>query len=219
MAATTPSILNLNEDGSPLTYASALAIDHATEWKMANDEEMRKLVTATQTMKPIHKSHIPADRRRDVAYYNPQLKEKLRTATYPDTASTYPAIRFRNSKMHLILQADASYLSRPKARSVAGGVAYFGDSDDPTTNNGIVHAISSIIDVVVSSAGESEYTAQPSLFPERCIAPKHRCGHGLRKTSHSTARRQQTSHAMHTSGEWHRVRYKRGRLCPIKMNN
>jgi hypothetical protein len=39
----------------------------------AIEEEMRKLVRAMQTMRSIHKSHIPADRRRDVAYYNPQV--------------------------------------------------------------------------------------------------------------------------------------------------
>ena len=585
MTATTPSILNLNEDGSPLTYASALASDHAAEWQLANDEEMRKLVTATQTMKPIHKSHIPADRRRDVAYYNPQVKEKIKDGKYvrrvrgtiggdrtnftgavsartaslevvrtllnsvladdaefmccditdyylgtpmkrseymrvhrrqlsapiiaeldlepylcddiihfevtkgmyglpqagllaqkrlvshlathgyiesdavpclfrhatngitfvlvvddfgikfkgaegrdhllntlrllytitvdnagsqylgmaidhdkstqtitismpgyiakvlarfhalidgtsnarsPGTytqpqygakiqyeqqdesrpltaaektlvqevvgsflyyaravdptmlqatnkiaseqaqptqhvmdqvihllryAATYPdnAIRFRKSKMHLILQADASYLSRSKARSVAGGVAYFGDSDDPTTENGIVHAISSIIDVVVSSAGESEYgaafiiaqngvslrniaTAMGHAQPATPLLGDNKFAIGLgsdtikqrrsksidmrfhwlrdrirqgqfvmhylatdllladffTKTLPTKAHQAimprlvhvpKTSHAMHTSGEWHQVRYKRGRLCPIKMNN
>jgi hypothetical protein len=42
---------------------------------------------------------------------------------------------------------------------VAGGVAYFGDADSPTEENGMIFAISSIIDVVVSSAGEAEYGA------------------------------------------------------------
>jgi hypothetical protein len=59
--------------------------------------------------------------------------------------------------MHVILQVDASYLSRSKARSVAGAVAYFGDAANSTKKNGMIHAISSIIDVVVASAGEAEY--------------------------------------------------------------
>jgi hypothetical protein len=59
--------------------------------------------------------------------------------------------------MHVILQVDASYLSRSKARSVAGGVAYFGDAAHPTRENGMIHAISSIIYVVFASAGEAEY--------------------------------------------------------------
>jgi hypothetical protein len=40
------------------------------------------------------------------------------TAAYPNNAIVY-----KKSKMHVILQVDASYLSRSKARSVAGGIA------------------------------------------------------------------------------------------------
>jgi hypothetical protein len=74
-------------------------------------------------------------------------------------AARYPnnELVFQKSKMHLIIQADASFNSRTKGRSVAGGIAYCGDVDDPTTENGMLHAISSIIDVVCASAGEAEY--------------------------------------------------------------
>jgi hypothetical protein len=73
----------------------------------------------------------------------------------------YPknAIVYKKSKMYVILQVDASYLTRSHARSVAGGVAYLGDTDNPTKENGMIFAISSIIDVVVSSAGKAEYGA------------------------------------------------------------
>jgi hypothetical protein len=70
-----------------------------------------------------------------------------------------PSSAYKKSKMHVILQVDASYLSRFKARSVAGGVAYFGDTDNHTAENGMIHAISSIIDIVASLAGEAEYGA------------------------------------------------------------
>jgi hypothetical protein len=73
-------------------------------------------------------------------------------AAYPDNA-----IVFHKSKMHVILQVDASYLSRSKSRSVAGGIAYLGDAENPTTENGMIHSMSSIIDVIVASAGEAEY--------------------------------------------------------------
>ena len=73
-------------------------------------------------------------------------------AAFPDNA-----LVFHKSKMHLIQQVDASYLSRSNSRSVAGGISYFGDADDPTTENGMVHCMSTIIDVIVSSAGEAEY--------------------------------------------------------------
>jgi hypothetical protein len=76
-------------------------------------------------------------------------------------AAAHPnnAIVYKKSKMHVILQVDASYLSRSNARSVAGGVAYFGDADNPTKKNDMIYAISYIIDVVVLSAGEAEYGA------------------------------------------------------------
>jgi hypothetical protein len=61
--------------------------------------------------------------------------------------------------MHVIIQANAFYLSRSRARSVAGVIIYFGDANDPTVENGMIHAISAIIDVVVALAGEAEYGA------------------------------------------------------------
>jgi hypothetical protein len=61
--------------------------------------------------------------------------------------------------MILHIQSDASYLSRPQSRSVAGGIFYLGNSNSPTAVNGAIHAISSIIPAVVASAGEAEYAA------------------------------------------------------------
>jgi 3',5'-cyclic AMP phosphodiesterase CpdA len=61
--------------------------------------------------------------------------------------------------MILHIQSDASYLSRPNSRSVAGGIFYLGNHDQPTLINGAIHAISSIIPVVVASVGEAEYAA------------------------------------------------------------
>jgi hypothetical protein len=61
-------------------------------------------------------------------------------------------IAFKKSKMHLIIQADALYLSRSQARSVAGrAIFYFGDTNKPTVENGMVHAISSIMAALTSS--------------------------------------------------------------------
>jgi hypothetical protein len=70
--------LNLNDDGSPITWASVSAGKFSAEWEVAADDEIRKLITTTQTMRPIHKSEIPADRRKDITYYNPVLKEKMK---------------------------------------------------------------------------------------------------------------------------------------------
>jgi hypothetical protein len=92
---------------------------------------------------------------------NPTQAVRAQAVRLLQCATAYPnnAIVYTKSKMHVILQVDASYLSRSKARSVAGGVAYFGDAANPTKENGMIHAISCIIDVVAASAGEAEYGA------------------------------------------------------------
>ena len=78
-------------------------------------------------------------------------------AAYPDNE-----LRFYKSDMILETQADASYLSRSKARSVAGGIAYLTSKGDGTPSpipNGAVATLSQIIDVVVASVAEAEYAS------------------------------------------------------------
>ena len=74
-------------------------------------------------------------------------------ARYPNNALVFTAC-----DMRLFIQSDASYLSRPKARSVAGGVFYLGNNN-PTEINGPCLAVSTIIPVVVASVAEAEYAA------------------------------------------------------------
>ena len=73
----------------------------------------------------------------------------------------YPSntLVFRACDMRLFIQSDASYLSRPKSRSVAGGIFYLGNTNDPTHINGACHTVSTIIPVVVASVAEAEYAA------------------------------------------------------------
>lgn len=52
-----------------------------------------------------------------------------------------------------------AYLSRPKARSIAGGKYYLGNKDSPNHINGAIHAVSSVIPSVVARAAEAEYAA------------------------------------------------------------
>jgi hypothetical protein len=68
------------------------------------------------------------------------------------------SIKYHRSNMIVEGVSDCSYLSRSKARSVAGGIGYCGDD-----NNGLLFAYSNIIDVVVSSAFEGEYAATYTL--------------------------------------------------------
>ena len=61
--------------------------------------------------------------------------------------------------MVLHIQSDASYLSRPLARSVAGAIFYLGNLNQPTHINGSVHTLSTIIPAVVASVAGAEYAA------------------------------------------------------------
>ena len=67
--------LNLNSDGSPLTYRSALNGPNRAHWMLEEGKEISKLID-TDTMHATHRSAQPDDRRKDTTYYNPQVKEK-----------------------------------------------------------------------------------------------------------------------------------------------
>ncbi len=60
-------------------------------------------------------------------------------ASQEDTVLTYKA-----SDMVLAIHGDASYLSEPKARSLAGGHMFMSSSDDIPTTNGAVLNISHV---------------------------------------------------------------------------
>ena len=73
---------------------------------------------------------------------------------FPDNA-----LRYHACDMVLHIQSDASYLSRPNARSVAGAIFYLGNLNQPTHINWSVHTLSTIIPAVVASVAEAEYAA------------------------------------------------------------
>lgn len=93
-------------------------------------------------------------------------------ASYPDNSLVYHA-----SAMILEVQSDASYLSRSRARSVAGGLGYL---TSPTITgspapNGPIFTHSAVLDVVVAFAGEAEYgslftLAQKAEFSRTILA-------------------------------------------------
>ena len=99
-----------------------------------------------------HLSSLQANPTQDV------LQSSQRLLAY---CSRYPnnALRYHACDMTLHIQSDASYLSRPQARSVAGAIFYLGNAHQPTHINGCVHALSSIIPSVVASVAEAEYAA------------------------------------------------------------
>jgi hypothetical protein len=72
---------------------------------------------------------------------------------YPDNILVLKAC-----DMRLHTQSDASYGTRSRGRSLAGGIAYLGNAD-PTEINGPILAFSSIIQNAMASIGEAEYAA------------------------------------------------------------
>ena len=61
--------------------------------------------------------------------------------------------------MKLAAHSDASYLSKPKARSRAGGIFFLSNGGDIPTNNRALLNIAHIIKHVMTSATEAELAA------------------------------------------------------------
>lgn len=102
--------LNLTIDGRPLTYRLAKQGPDVESWEEAEAAELRKLLD-TGTIRPTHLRLIPADRRGDITYYNPQVREKekdgIRVRRVRGTAGgdriSYPgAVSARTADMELV---------------------------------------------------------------------------------------------------------------------
>ena len=68
-------------------------------------------------------------------------------------------LTYKASDMVLAVHSDASFLSKPKARSRAGGHMFMSANNDIPTNNGAVLNILQIIRAVMPSAAEAELGA------------------------------------------------------------
>ena len=73
---------------------------------------------------------------------------------HPDAVLTY-----RKSDMLLAEHSDASYLSKPKARSRAGGHLFLASDVPIPANNGAVLNTANLIKTVMSNAAEAEMGA------------------------------------------------------------
>ena len=66
--------LNLDQHGKPLSYISAKSGPDRESWTVAEAEEIYRLIS-TGTLFPIAYSDVPFDRRGDIVYYNPVVKQ------------------------------------------------------------------------------------------------------------------------------------------------
>ncbi len=69
-------LLNLDDDGKPLTNRTALKSIHRHSWLVEHANEIKNLMD-TGTIIPRKQADQPRDRWKDTKYYNPQVKEKL----------------------------------------------------------------------------------------------------------------------------------------------
>jgi hypothetical protein len=76
------------------------------------------------------------------------------TATHQDAIITY-----KKSDMVLVIHSDATYLSKPKACSQAGGHFFLSSGIADSINNGAVLNLAQLIKAVMSSAAEAELGA------------------------------------------------------------
>ena len=67
--------LNLDANGTPLNYQKAKKSEDAPKWEIAEAEEWQRLLDPN-IMTPIQPHQQPHDRKKDTAYYNPQVKQK-----------------------------------------------------------------------------------------------------------------------------------------------
>ena len=75
-------------------------------------------------------------------------------STHQDAVFTYT-----RSDMVLVIHSDASYLSKPKAQSQAGGHFFLtSDTEDPINNEAVLN-LAQLIKAVLSSAAEAEVGA------------------------------------------------------------
>jgi hypothetical protein len=76
----TQTTLNLNPDGSPLTYRSTHKGPNSSEWRRMDGDEIARLIDSG-TMSAIARSDCPQNRFPDITYYNPKPKEKYNAVT------------------------------------------------------------------------------------------------------------------------------------------
>ena len=88
-------------------------------------------------------------------------------ATHPDAIITYHA-----SDMVLAGHSDASYLSKTKSRSRAGGHFFMSSDTADPPNNGAVLTTSQVIKTVLSSAAEAEVGAL-FIYCRKTVPTRH----------------------------------------------
>jgi hypothetical protein len=93
--------------------------------------------------------------------------------------------------MLLVVHSDASYLSKPKARSRAGGHFFLSSDCDDPANNGAVLNLAQLIKAVMSSTAEAElgalYINAREAVPQQTAEMGHKQPQTPMQTNNTTA--------------------------------
>jgi hypothetical protein len=91
----------------------------------------------------------------------PTKETMIKMHSFLDYAATHldAIITYRVINMVLVVHRDASYLSKPKVRSQAGGHYFMSSDTNDPNNNGAVLNIAQLIKTVMSSTAEAELGA------------------------------------------------------------
>ncbi len=95
------------------------------------------------------------------AQAKPKEETMTRCKQFLDYAATHKdaILTYKNSDMVLVVHSDASYLSKPKACSQAGGHFFLSlDTENPINNRAVLN-ITQLIKAVMSAAAEAELGA------------------------------------------------------------
>jgi hypothetical protein len=155
--AATPSIYQPPNYKSP--KAQTATID-ASDFATADQKHELQVVVGTLLYyaRTVDPSILTAVHELGSVQANPTINDMKKVERLLQYVSTHQkgATRFYASSMQLQVQSDASYLCRPKARSVLGGHHYLGF---PDRINGPIFCTSKIISCVVASVAEAELGA------------------------------------------------------------
>jgi hypothetical protein len=108
------------------------------------------------------------------AQAEPTEEMMTRCKQFLDYAATHQdaIITYKKSNMVLIVHSNASYLSKPKACSQAGGHFFLSSDIADPINSGAVLNLAQLIKAVMSSAAEAELGALYINAPK--AVPQHR---------------------------------------------
>jgi hypothetical protein len=155
--ASTPSVYHAPNYKSP--KAQTATIDASPMATEAQQHELQVVVgTLLYYARTVDPSILTAVHELGSVQAKPTAKDMIKLERLLQYVSTHQrgATRYYASSMQLQVQSDASYLCRPKARSVLGGYHYLGFLD---RTNGPIFCTSKMISCVVSSVAEAELGA------------------------------------------------------------